>query len=211
MKMFFRLSLLLCFSLVLQGSGYVGDLPNIDEYFQSDREANIQLNTFIDMNKPNQNLIKPPALDAESLKKQLAPANRTNEQIKVLRPAKKSVYYDDLLVLKPSIQKLKEATLTSPDVQTYAACVNIQKFYMDNFLEKYKNTPESKQDIYIAVKEINAYAQAAAQQWNASAENIKYVSYSSFNGAYQPIVIKEKLNVLDKKLDRLIKLLNSAE
>lgn len=211
MKIFFRLSLLLVFVLILQGSGYVGDLPNIDEYFQSDRDANAQLNTFIDMYKPNQNLLKPPALDAESLKKQLAPANRTNAQIKVLRPAKLPAYYDDLLVLKPSILKLKDSTLNSSDVQTFAACVNIQKFYMDNFLEKYKNAPESKQDIYNSVREINSYAQAAAQQWNASAENIKFVSYSSFNGAYQPIVIKEKLNVLDKKLDRLIKLMDSAE
>jgi hypothetical protein len=210
MKMFFRLSLLLCFCLVLQGSGYVGDLPNINEYFQADRDENAS-NTFIDMYKPSQTLIKPPALDAESLKKQLAPANYTNAQIKLLRPAKKPAYYDDLLELKPYIAKLKDATIKSPNVQAYSACINIQKFYLDNFLEKYKNAPEAKQDVYMAIKDIDTYAQAVAQQWNASAENIKFVSYSSFNGAYQPVVIKEKLNTLDKKLDRLIKLMDAVE
>lgn len=210
MKIFSRLSLILIFSLIFQGSGYIGDLPNITDYFKSDREANTS-KTLIDMYKSAPNLEKPPTLDAKTLKNQLAPANYTNEQIKVLRPAKKSVYYDDLLTLKPSVKKLKDATLKSSDVQVYAACINIQKFYLESFLEKYKNTPECKQDIYKATKEINDYAQAVAQQWNASAENLKYVSYSSFNGAYQPVVIKEKLMFLDKKLDRLIKLMDAAE
>ncbi len=210
MKIFFRLSFLLFLFLVFQGSGYVGDLPNIEEYFQTYRDA-VKPTTFIDMYKNPTSLEKPPSLDAKSLKNQLAPANYTNEQIKLLRPAKKPAYYDDLLELKPYIIKLKDATLKSSDVQSYAACINIQKFYLDNFLDKYKNAPESKQDIYIAVKEINGYAQAIASQWNTSAENIKYVSYSSFNGAYQPVVIKEKLNFLDKKLDKLLKLMASAE
>jgi len=210
MKIFFRLSFLLFFFVIFQGSGYFGDLPNIEEYFQADRHA-IPSNTLIDMKKPYAILEKPPSFDMKNNKNQLAPANYTNEQIKLLRPAKKPVYYDDLLELKPYIIKLKDATLKSSDVQAYAACINIQKFYLDNFLEKYKNSPESKQDIYNSIKEINVYAQAVANQWNASAENIKYVSYSSFNGAYQPVVIKEKLNFLDKKLDKLLKLMASAE
>lgn len=210
MKIFFRLSLLLFFSLILQGSGYVGDLPNINEYFQADKDV-FKSNTFIDMYKNPSNLEKPPSLDVQSLKKQLAPANLTNEQIKILRPVKKPVYYDDLLDLKPYIIKLKDATLKSSNVQSYAACINVQKFYFNNFLEKYKNAPESKQAIYISIKEINSYAQATAYQWNASAENLKYVSYSSLNGAYQPDVIKEKLLLLDKKLVKLIKLMESVE
>jgi len=211
MKIFFKLSLILVFSLVLQGSGYVGDLPNINEYFKADRDAANASNTLIDIYKTSPNFEKPPSLDAKSIKNQLAPANYTNAQIKLLRPAKKPAYYDDLLVLKPSIKKLKDSTLNSSDVQFFAACVNIQKYYINSFLDKYKETPESKQDIYKATKEINDYAQALANQWNTSAENIKYVSYSSFNGAYQPVVIKEKLNFLDKKLDRLIKLMDAVE
>lgn len=210
MKIFFRLSFIFVFTLIFQGSGYVGDLPNIEEYFNADRAANVS-NTFVDMYKTSPALEKPPSLDAKSLKNQLAPANYTNAQLKLLRPAKKPAYYDDLLVLKPSIVKLKDATSNSSDVQFYSACVNIQKFYIDNFLYKYKNAPEAKQEIYKSIKDADDYALALANQWNKSAENIKYVSYSSFNGAYQPTVIKEKLNFLDKKLARLVKLMDAAE
>lgn len=210
MKIIFRLSLIFVFALVFQGSGYVGDLPNINEYFKSDREANTS-KTFIDVYKTSPDIEKPPLLDAKSLKNQLAPANYTNEQIKILRPTKKPAYYDDLIAIKPSIIKLKEATLNASDVQRYSASINIQKFYIDNFLEKYKNSPESKQEIYKAIKEISDYAPALAEQWNIASENIKYVSYSSFNGAYQPATIKEKLNALGRKLDRLTKLMDAAE
>ena len=106
---------------------------------------------------------------------------------------------------------MKEITLKTDNPQEFAACANIQKFYFDDFLAKYKNTPDRLNDIYRELRDVNTYAQAISEQWNSSFANLKYISYSSYNGAYQPAVIKEKLVILDKKLDNLIKLMNALE
>lgn len=208
MKIFPRMIFLLILCFIWQGAGYVGEPPCINDYFQNDKQSAEQDGGFIDIYK-NPSVIQAPP-DAKTLKKQLAPVALTDEQIKILRPAKRPEYYDDLLAIKPVLQKL-ETSVKSTAIQDFAACANVQKFYFDDFLKKYKNTPLEKQDIYIGIKDINSYSQALLKQWRDSEENIKYVSYSSCNGAYQPSVIRGKLMVLDKKLDNIIKLVDSAE
>ena len=207
MKIFPKITFMLILCLLLQGSGYVGELPSINDYFQDDRQPAEQDAGFIDIYKKPTGTSLP---DANYLKRQLAPATLTAEQIKILRPAKRPAYYDYLLAMRPIVAKLK-TSVKSPNIQDYAACVNVQKFYFDEFLTKYKNTPLAKQDIYIGLKDVNSYAQSTLSQWQASEDNIKFVSYNSYNGAYQPSVIREKLLVLDKKLIKLTRLLESAE
>lgn len=209
MKIFPKITFLLLLCIVFQGSGYVGEPPNINDYFQDDRQTTEQeTGGFIDIHQNSSGIMAPPS--AQVLKRELAPMALTPEQIKILRPAKRPEYYDDLIALKPSIDRLK-ASVKSPNIQDFASCINVQKFYFDDFLNKYKNSPLAKQDVYAGIKDVNLYAQSLVKQWNTSEENIKYVSYSSFNGAYQPSVIKDKLIILDKKIYNLAKLVDSAE
>lgn len=198
--------LILC--ILWQGSGYMGELPSINDYFEKDKIPAESESGFLDIYK-NPSVIQAPP-DVKKLKKELAPTTLTDEQIKILRPVKRPEYYDDLLSIKPVLQKLKTSA-KSTQIQDFGACVNVQKFYFDDFLNKYKNSPFAKQDIYAGIKDINYYSQVVFNQWRESEDNIKYVSYSSFNGAYQPSVIRGKLIVLDKKLDNIIKLVESAE
>ncbi len=198
--------LILCF--LWQGAGYVGSPPDVNEYFQKDVQNNQQDAGFIDIYKNPSAVPTPP--DVKILKKQLAPAVLTDEQIKILRPVKRPEYYDDLLVIKSVLKKL-EASVKSSEIQNFAACVNVQKFYFNEFLNKYKNTPFAKQDIYTGIKEIDSYSQVVLKQWREAEDNIKYVSYSTKNGAYQPSVIREKLIILDKKLNNIINLAEAAE
>lgn len=208
MKIFPKMIFLLILCFVWQGAGYIGEPPNINDYFQQDKQTIQPDGGFIDIYK-NPSVIQAPPV-AKILKKELAPSTLTDEQIKILRPVKRPEYYDDLLAFKPILQKLK-TSVKSPTIQDFAACVNVQKFYFDDFLKKYQNTPLAKQDIYTGIKDINSYSQALLKQWRDAEENIKYVSYSSCNGAYQPSVIKGKLIVMDKKLNNVIKLVESAE
>lgn len=199
------LFLFICF--IFQGAGYVGTPPNLNDYFQAEREES-QSEGFLNIQK--EKLTPPPKLDTKLLQKQLAPSDYSNLQLQVLRPAKKPAYYNDLLDLKTTVESLQQATKTS-EVQNFCACVNIQKFYLEGFLDKYKNSPQAKQDIYPAVKDIIVYSQAVANQWYTAVDNIQYVSYNSYNGAYQPATIRAKVNVLDKKLTNLKKMIESAE
>jgi len=208
MKIFPKIIIVLLLCILLQGGGYVGEAPNINDYFKDDRQPVEQEAGFIDIYKTPPSRTSMP--DAQVLRGQLAPSTLTAEQIKILRPAKKPAYYDDLLAMRPVVAKLK-TSVKSPDIQDFASCINVQKFYFDDFLTKYKNTPLAKQDIYTEMKDVNAYAQAILKQWRASEDNIKYVSYNAYNGAYQPSVIREKLLILDKKLVNLSRLVNSAE
>lgn len=209
MKIFWKLSFIVIFAFIFQGSGYVGERPNINEYFPKDQQETESGSGFIDIYKNPSILVAPPKTNAENLKKQLAPANYTNAQMKLLYPEKKTPYYDDLVALKPHITKLQNAT-KSPDLQSFACCVNVNKFYFNDFLNRYKNAPEAQKDLYKQLKDVNVYSQAILKQWNYSEDNMKFVSYSSNKGVCRPQVIKENLAVLDKKVSSLSKLFCEA-
>jgi hypothetical protein len=207
MKKISRAILLILVCCFWQGAGYVGTPPNFNDYFQEERQAEPQ-GGFIDIQKKE--VTPPPVLDVQNLQKQLAPADYSNLQLQVLRPVKKPAYYNDLLELKANIKNLQEATKTN-EVQNFTACANVQKFYFETYLDKYKNSPQAKQEIYYDVKDIMYYSLALSKQWYTAVDNIQYVSYNSYNGAYQPSSIRVKLNVLDKKLSHVMTLIETAE
>lgn len=208
MQKIIKLLSILLIACIFQASGYFGKKPDLNDYFKTERQS-ITPVRFLDIEKTPAG--KKAKTNIEELKKQLAPANRTNEQTKFLRKGNKPEFFDDVLFVLSFVERMKEITLKTDNPQEFAACANIQKFYFDDFLAKYKNTPDRLNDIYRNLRDINAYAQAISEQWNSSHANLKYISYSSYNGAYQPAIIKEKLIILDKKLDNLINLMKSLE
>lgn len=207
-KMIFPV-LIIFATFVLQGSGYVGEKPDIDSYFSQEKLDAAQKTNIDPVEEVSGGEIDaPPEAQVSKPNLNLAPTNIDSHNLLLVNQAKKIGYIPDMLDFKVKLSKYKDLIQATSDLQIFAARANIFNFEAKDFLNKYKNKPEATKPTYKAIKDVNDESLQVLAAWKDSRNNSKYVPYSAFNGAYQPSVIRSRLKILNTKLDKALGLIN---
>lgn len=203
---------------ICQGSGYIGDKPDIESFFtQENIEPDEIINTEVkkdNIKEEQSEIALPPEVennvedengwDVKKLGNDLAPSNINSDNINIVKHAKKPQYVVDILEFSERLNKLNKVIKTTSNLQVFAAKANVFDFYTKSFLFKYKEKPLSKQNVYEKIRSLNQDTQLILGLWIEARDNSKYLPYSAFNGSYQPSVIRAKLNELSDEFEDVI-------
>lgn len=207
--------LLVFISWLLQGSGYVGDKPDIESFFSQESTGSMELESVEIPGEPLQEEISvplpPEEVDERSLEADLAPSVINEDNINVVEHINKPQHVIDVLKFMPRIKTFQDTIKTSSSLQVYAAKANIFDFYVRDFLKKYKGKPLEKQPVYELLKDVNSNSQSVLYLWLEARDNSKYLPYSAYNGSYQPSVIRARLKELNGKFDKVLSVINDMD
>lgn len=209
--------------VLVQGSGYMGDKPDIESFFTQETiepdeiiQSEIE-ETYDEQNNTTADIPLPPEAEDENVTFEpviqqvdsrfaddLAPTNINANNINIVNHAKKPQYVVDVLDFGHRMSKFRKVIRKTSDLQLFAAKAHLFDFYTKDFLRKYKGKPLSKQKLYEQIREVNQDTQLVLGLWLEARDNSKYLPYSAFNGSYQPSVIRAKLNELGAEFDSAI-------
>ena len=185
--------------LFCTGAGYNGTLPNITQYFESDRTG--PTNT-----KPIFNT------DNKTTNGKFKRIPRENPQYIdiILKKDKSSPYLDDLNDAITILEKMKKCVESNGNVQKFNAIASSIIDHADYIAEKYGNKQEKYYISFIKLQEIATEARNLATLRCESQIYIKYLAYQEEGQVYSKESINEQIEIFKSKLDITIRILKDA-
>lgn len=188
--------------LPVQGSGYVGTLPDLSANYQPKQEVTEQKDKTV------------PAIPSKDFnsERELKPVPDDNPAFVniILKPDKTSKYLNDVHEIIPLLEEIYDLIDENKDVQLFNAKVYYFNKRTDYFRDKYEDKPESNYVSYKKLMELNIHSRSVAM---LRAEAKKYNPYLSYGGGgyiYDPNNIQEQLNYLKDEIRQVILVLREA-
>ncbi len=173
MKKSFFVCLILFCSILLQGSGYKGTLPDL-----SNRKD------FPAVNE-EKNL---PSNDILPLDKLTLPVKQVSKTDKVAVK-----YQESMLDAIGQLERIKEVLDGDKSFKNFVAAANVLNLTTQNIQEDFKREDRFS-DTINKLSDINEDTQAMKDYWIKINKNVPYVSYYITQGAYSGAVLNEQLN-----------------
>lgn len=179
-------------SAISQSTGYVGNLPNLEERFhKSDFEEVKPTFEYKDgFNDPD--AIKP------------VPRNNPAFINIIMKKDKTSQYINDLNDLITIIEKMQNIIESGQDVQKFNAEAFFLRENVEYFRDKYKNKPEESFISYKKVMQLNTQVQSIAMLRKEKEVYSPYVTAAGTGNMFTNSNIENQLNYLN---DNIIKTL----
>ena len=181
-KKLFGLLIIFC-AILLQGSGYKGTLPDLNN-----REIPA-------VNKEE----KPPVNDILPLDKLTLPVKQVKKVDKVAVK-----YQEDMLEALRQLERIKEVLDGDKSFKNFVAGANVLNLTVQNIQEEFKNE-ERFQNTIQKLSNINDDTQATKEYWIKINKNAPYVSYYTTKGAYSGAVLNKQLNDFSEVLGSAIR------
>ena len=183
----------------LEGKGYAGTLPKIENVFQ----------------KKQQKVTKPIYESKKSFDDpaELKPVPRENPAfINIIsKKDKTSKYIIDANEIIPLIERLADTIEEDGSVQLFITRANVLTMNIDYLMKKYEGQPESYYESFKKLTEINRSVKTIAQLRREAQVYQRYLAYQSTGSIYNPENINQQLQYLLEELNDAVLLLRSVE
>lgn len=179
----------------LQGKGYAGDLPNINEKIEKTKVKPVTpiYETQENFNEPAE--LKPVPKDNPAF-------------INIIQKEdKNSEYLDDANEIIPMLEKLVDSIEAEENVQLFVTKANLLTMNVDYLIDKYKNKPESYYESFKKLLEVNRYTKTLSNLRREAVVYQRYLAYSESGSIYNPENINQQLQYLLEELNSAILLL----
>lgn len=183
----------------LQGKGYAGSLPKIDDKIEP-----IKTKTASPIFESQQNFNDP---------SELKPVPRDNPAfINIIQKKDKaSEYINDANDMIPMLEKLVDCIEAEESVQLFITKANLITLNADSLYEKYEGKPESYYASFRKLMEVNRYIKSISELRREAVTYQRYLAYTESGSIYNPENINRQLQYLVEELNSTILLLREEE
>ena len=181
----------------LQGKGYAGTLPNIEEKAEQ--------------NKPKTKAAEPifTPQDGFDNPSDLKPVPKDNPAFIdiIQKKDKTSRYVNDANNIVPMLEKLYDSIDDNESLQLFVSKANVLTTNADFMLEKYNGKPESYHESYKKLAEVNRYTKTIMTLRREAVVYQRYLAYQESGSVYNPANIEQQLEYLKEEIHSAIMLL----
>ena len=183
----------------LEGKGYAGTLPNINNKIE---KSKTKVTTPIfeaqeGFNNPAE--LKPVPKDNPAFINIIQKKDKTSE------------FVNDANEVIPILEKLVDCIEENESLQLFITKANVLTLNIDNLTEKYDGKPESFYESFRKLQEINRYVKSIALLRKEAVTYQRYLAYSESGSIYNPENINQQLQYLLEELNTAILLLREEE
>ena len=183
----------------LEGKGYAGTLPNINNKIE---KSKTKVTTPIfeaqeGFNNPAE--LKPVPKDNPAFINIIQKKDKTSE------------FVNDANEVIPMLEKLVDCIEENESLQLFITKANILTLNIDNLTEKYDGKPESFYESFRKLQEVNRYVKSIALLRKEAVTYQRYLAYSESGSIYNPENINQQLQYLLEELNTAILLLREEE
>ena len=188
--------------LPVQGSGYVGSLPDLPAYHKREQDSAEKKDSSVQA-IPSKNF------NSESELKPVPDDNPAFVNI-ILKPDKTSKYLNDIHEIIPLLEEIYDLIDENKNVQLFNAKVYYFNKCVDYFRDKYEDKPESNYISYKKLMELNIHSRSVALLRTEAKKYNPYLSYSGAGYIYDPNNLNEQLGYLKDEIRQVILVLREA-
>lgn len=179
----------------LQGKGYAGTLPNLNDKIE---KSKTKVTTPIfeaqeGFNDPSE--IKPVPKDNPAFINIIQKKDKTSQ------------FVNDANEIIPMLEKLVDCIEDDENVQLFVTKANLLTMNIDHLNEKYDGKPESYYESFRKLLEVNRYVKSIAVLRREAVTYQRYLAYSASGSIYNPENINQQLQYLLDELNSAILLL----
>ncbi len=177
----------------LQGKGYAGDLPQIEEKEKP-------------KTKVAEPIFGPQEFDNPA---ELKPVPRDNPAFIdiIQKQDKTSQYVNDVNTIIPMLEKLHDCIEDNESLQLFVSKGNLLTSNIDYLIQKYDGKPESYFESFKKLTEVNRYTKTLMTLRREAAQYQRYLAYSESGSIYSPENIEQQLDYLKEEINSAILLL----
>ena len=183
----------------LQGKGYAGTLPNVDQEIQVKQKKVATPIYEAQENFNNPSDLKPVPKDNPAFINIISKKDNT------------SAYVIDVNEIIPMIEKLVDCIEEEGPTQLFVTRANVLTMNIDYLKTKYDGQPESFYESFKKLMEINGYVKTISQLRREAVTYQRYLAYQSTGSIYNPEKINEQLNYLLEELNTAVVMLRHEE
>ena len=178
----------------LQGKGYAGDLPRIDEPAEKPKT------------KISEPVFKPEQFNSPS---ELKPVPRDNPAFIdiIQKQDKTSQYLNDVNNILPMLEKLYDCIDENENLQLFVSKAHLLTINIDYLIEKYDGKPESYYESFRKLTEVNRYTKTLMTLRKEAVQYQRYLAYTDSGSIYSPANIEQQLEYLKEEINTTILLL----
>ena len=178
----------------LQGKGYAGDLPNIEEPASKSKV------------KVAEPMFEPQQFDNPS---DLKPVPRDNPAFIdiIQKQDKASQYVNDVNNIIPMLEKLHDCIEDNESLQLFVSKANLLTSNIDWLITKYDGKPECYYESYKKLAEVNLYTKTLMTLRREAVQYQRYLAYTESGSIYNPENIEQQLDYLKEEINSAILLL----
>lgn len=178
----------------LQGKGYAGSLPKIEN-----KSGKPKVNDAEPVFEPQQ-------FDTPS---ELKPVPRDNPAfIDIIRKKDKtSQYVNDANNIIPMLEKLYDCIEDNESLQLFVSKANLLTINIDYLAQKYDGKPESYYESFRKLIEVNRYTKTVMTLRKEAAKYQRFMAYTESGSIYSPGNIEQQLDYLKEEINSAILLL----
>lgn len=178
----------------LQGKGYAGTLPNIEN--QSEK-------TKVKVSEP---IFEPQQFDNPSELKPVPKDNPAFIDI-IQKKDKTSMFVNDVNNIIPMLEKLYDCIDENESVQLFVSKANVLTANLDYFIQKYDGKPESYYESFKKLVELNRYTKTLMTLRKEAVQYQRYMAYTESGSIYSPANIEQQLDYLKEEINTAVLLL----
>ena len=178
----------------LQGKGYAGRLPDIENH-----RGKVET-------KVSEPIFEPQQFDSP---KELKPVPKDNPAFIdiIQKQDKTSQYVNDINTIIPMLEKLYDCIDENENVQLFVSKANLLTVNIDHLSQKYDGKPESYYESFRKLNEVNQYTKTLMELRREAAKYQKYMAYTESGSVYSPANIEQQLDYLKEEINSAIILL----
>ena len=177
----------------LQGKGYAGSLPQIEEKIEQKTKA-------------AEPVFEPQQFDNPSELKPVPKDNPAFIDI-IQKKDKTSPYTNDINTILPMLEKLYDCIDDNENLQLFVSKANVLTVNIDYLIQKYDGKPESYYESFKKLIEVNRYTKTLMTLRREAAQYQKYLAYTESGSIYSPANIEQQLDYLKAEINSAILLL----
>ena len=178
----------------LQGKGYAGTLPDIENKAEK---------TKIQVAEP---MFEPQQFNNPE---ELKPVPRDNPAFIdiIQKKDKTSQYVTDANNIIPMLEKLYDCIDENESVQLFVSKGNLLTVNIDYLAQKYDGKPESYYESFKKLIEVNRYVKTVMTLRKEAAKYQRFMAYTESGSIYSPANIEQQLDYLKEEINSTILLL----
>lgn len=178
----------------LQGKGYAGDLPRIEDVGQKSKTK-----------------VSEPVFEPQQFNKpdELKPVPKDNPAFIdiIQKQDKTSQYINDVNNILPMLEKLYDCIDENENLQLFVSKANLLTINIDYLIEKYDGKPESYYESFRKLVEVNRYTKTLMTLRKEAVQYQRFLAYQESGSIYNPANIEQQLDYLKEEINSAILLL----
>lgn len=182
----------------LNGKGYAGDLPSIE---------NAAEKTKVKMTEP---VFEPQQFDNPSELKPIPKDNPAFIDI-IQKKDKTSQFYNDINNVIPMLERVYDCIDNNENVQLFVSKANTLSVNIDYLIKAYDGKPESYYESFRKLVELNRYLKTIMTLRKEANQYQKYLAYTESGSIYSPANIEQQLEYLKEEINSTILLLREEK